>query len=194
MRDSVRVSVESDHEEESVRIDDGAGEVTAGGTTFRFSIDGADPDDAGTDDGIADDDGTTDDRPGDEGTDDDGHDPRHIAPVAEIPSESTLRCEVMDGRRATEIILRREHEEDVFAWRNSCPHKPKVPLDPGGGAIVDGGQLVCHEHGARFECDDGFCTYGPCRGDTLDGIDVEVRDGEVYLSDERFDACRRLES
>lgn len=188
MRDSVRVSVESDGEEESVRLHDDTGKVSAGGATFRFSIDGAEPADAGSDD-----DGAIDPGPYDETTGFDGEtEPCYIAPVAEVPSDSTLRCEAVNGRRGTEVILRRENDDEVFAWRNSCPHKPKVRLDPGGGAIVDGEQLVCHEHGARFECGDGFCTYGPCRGDALDEVDVEVRDGDVYLSDERFDACNRL--
>jgi nitrite reductase/ring-hydroxylating ferredoxin subunit len=188
MRDSVRVSVESDYEEKSVRIRDDTGKVTAGEATFRFSIDGADLDDAGADDSRG-----TENRPYDETADlDDGRDPCYIAPVTEIPLDSTLRCEAINGRHSMEIILRRENETDVFAWQNSCPHKPEVLLDPGGGAIVDDDQIVCHEHGARFECGDGVCTYGPCHGDALDEIGVEVRDGDVYLTDERFDACNRL--
>lgn len=187
MRDSIRVNVASDHEEESAHVHDDAGEVTAGDATFRFSIDGVDVEDAGEEESA-----DTENRSHDEGAErDDERDPRYIAPVHEVPSNSTLRCEAVDGRRGTEVILRRENETNVFAWRNSCPHKPKVPLDPGSGAIVDDDQIVCHEHGARFECGDGFCTYGPCRGDALDEIDVEVRDGNVYLSDERFDACNR---
>lgn len=183
MRDAIRVSIESDYQEESVRVHDDTGEVTAGDATFRFSVDGADLDRAESEDRGRDDAADVDDQP----------DPCHIAPITEIPSDSTLRCEAVKGRRGAEIILRRENGDEVFAWRNSCPHKPKVPLDPGGGAIVDGGQIVCHEHGARFECGDGFCTYGPCRGDALDEVEVEVRDGDVYLSDERFEACNRLD-
>lgn len=185
MRDSVRVSVESEAGAESVRVHDDAGEVTAGDATFSFSIGGAEPDRTSSPDQRR---GDDDDETRDEGTED----PRFVAPLVEVPAESTLRCEALQGRRGTEIILRRETESDVAAWRNSCPHKPKVPIDPGDGAIVDGDQLVCHEHGARFECDDGYCTYGPCRGEALEEIEVEVRDGDVYLSDDRFEACRRL--
>jgi hypothetical protein len=45
---------------------------------------------------------------------------------------------------------------------------------------------------ARFETGDGLCTYGPCRGKVLDPVGVEVRENAVYLTDERFEACRRL--
>lgn len=118
-------------------------------------------------------------------------DPRQLAPLAEVPSDSRIRCEAVNGRRGTELILRRDGDE-VFAWRNACPHKPKVPLGPGNGAIVDDDLIGFHEHGGRFECDDRFCSDGPCRGDELEVFDVEVRDGDVYLAADRFDACNKL--
>ncbi|WP_096388971.1 Rieske (2Fe-2S) protein [Halopenitus persicus] len=185
MRDSIRVSVASDSEETSAHVHDDAGNVAADDVTFRFSIDGAEVTDA---DNAAEE---TTPRPHGESAPDGERDPRYVAPLSEVPSNSTLRCTAVSGRRTTEIILRRENDADVFAWRNSCPHKPNVPLDPGDGAIIDDDQIVCHAHGARFECGDGFCTDGPCRGDALDEIDVEVRGADVYLSDERFDACNR---
>ena len=58
--------------------------------------------------------------------------------------------------------------------------------------MVRDGQIVCYEHGARFETGNGLCTYGPCRGKVLDPVGVEVRENAVYLTDERFEACRRL--
>ena len=95
-----------------------------------------------------------------------------------------------DERDATRVEA--SDGEEAFAWRNSCPHEPDVRLDPGLGAMVRDGQIVCYEHGARFETGDGLCTYGPCRGKVLDPVGVEVRENAVYLTDERFEACRRL--
>ncbi|RZH68411.1 Rieske (2Fe-2S) protein [Natrinema altunense] len=177
MSDSVRVTLESTDESRAVRVYDDEGDVSTDDATFRFSVDG------GTE-------GESDDAAGAAGTS--GDDPRRIAPLAAVPTNGTLRCEARRDRRGTELILRREGSE-VAAWRNSCPHEPDVRLDPGPGAIVRDDQLVCHEHGARFECDDGVCTAGPCRGDALDSIAVAVRDGTVYLTDDRFDSCRRLD-
>lgn len=198
MRDAVRVSIESEYEEDSARIHDDCGQVETSDATFSFSIDGNGPvkshveqenSEQGEPEQGEPEQGEPEyehDNPSDEESD-----PRHIAPLHEVPADSTIRCEAVRGRRGTELILRREGDE-VFAWRNSCPHKPNVPLDPGNGAIVDDDQIVCHEHGARFECDDGYCSYGPCRGDELEEFEVEVRDGDVYLADDRFDACNRL--
>lgn len=198
MRDAVRVSIESEYEEDSARIHDDSGQVETSDATFSFSIDGNGPSEGDVDRGdserVESDQEESDQKesePEHDAPSDEDSEPRHIAPLQEVPTDSTIRCEAVQGRRGTELILRREGEE-VFAWHNSCPHKPKVPLDPGNGAIVDDDQIVCHEHGARFECGDGYCSYGPCRGDELEEFDVEIRDGDVYLADDRFDACNRL--
>lgn len=52
--------------------------------------------------------------------------------------------------------------------------------------------VVCREHGARFERGGGVCTHGPCRGEVLDEIEVTVRNGDVYLTDDRSEAGYRL--
>ncbi len=180
MTDPVRVTLEDDDDATSVNVYGDEGDVSTDDATFRFSVGGGSTENATGDAESESDDAA------------DASDPRRIAPLADVPTDGTLRCEARAGNRGTELILRREGEA-VTAWRNSCPHKPEVRLDPGPGAIVRDDQLVCHEHGARFECDDGVCTAGPCRGDALESIAVTVRDGAVYLTDDRFDSCRRLD-
>jgi nitrite reductase/ring-hydroxylating ferredoxin subunit len=173
MSDPVDVTVDTDEESESVRIHDDDGEVEAGDATVRFRFSGAD--DQGVDGGDG---------------DDSGDDPRRIVELDAVPTDSTLVFEARDGRRGVNCILHRSGDA-VAAWRNSCPHQPEVPLDPGRGAIVRGDQLVCHKHGAQFEPEGGVCTHGPCAGDALDSIEVSVRDGDVYLTDERFERAER---
>jgi len=184
MSDPVDVTVDTDDESESVRIHDDDGEVEAGGATVRFSFSGT-----GGDNQSADDSGDQS-ADNDEQPTDDGDDPKHIVELDSVPTDSTLVFEARDGRRGVNCILHRSGDA-VVAWRNSCPHQPEVPLDPGRGAIVRGDRLVCHKHGAQFERDDGVCTHGPCAGDALDGIEVSVRDGDVYLTDERFERADR---
>ena len=41
---------------------------------------------------------------------------------------------------------------------------------------------MCAVHGASFETECGECVGGPCRGDRLRAIPVEVRDGVVRLA------------
>lgn len=174
-----RVTVEADGDGETVRVHGNEGEVESGGATFRFSVSGGEADERSA-------------AGGPDSEEFDGTDPRRIAPISDVPTEGTLCCEALDGRRGVEVIVRREGDS-ASAWRNSCPHEPRVRLDRGDGAIVADGRLVCHKHGARFECGDGLCTAGPCRGDALDSVAVAVRDGDLYLTDDRFEACRRLD-
>jgi nitrite reductase/ring-hydroxylating ferredoxin subunit len=180
MSDGARIVVSADGERETARVHAGEGETEAGGATFRFSVSG---------DGAPDSDAEAAETDGEKGE----QEPLRIAPLADVPTDSTIRCEARDGDRGCEIILRRDGDS-VFAWRNSCPHEPQVRLDPGWGAMVRGDEIVCHEHGARFDCErDGVCTRGPCRGDALDAVLVGVRGETVYLTDDRFDSCRRLD-
>lgn len=183
MDEPVRVALEDGDESDVVRIADTEGKVAVGNATFRFDVGGDRPE--GEADG-----GTV-----VEGSPDAGAegDPRYVAPAGDVPSRGTLRFEAVDGRRRVGGILQRLDDDGVVAWENSCPHKPEVKLDRGLGALVDGDQLVCHEHGARFDRDGGYCTRGPCRGRSLSPIGVTVRDGDVYLTDDRFEAGRRLD-
>jgi len=70
----------------------------------------------------------------------------------------------------------------VFAYVNSCPHVG-LPLDPVPDRFLDRKKemIVCAAHGARFRVEDGECTSGPCLGDVLEAVPVEVVDGEVWL-------------
>ena len=184
MDEPVRVTVTDGDEDEVVRIANTEGSVDAGGATFRFDVGGTTP---------VDDESTTEtsDANGSETADDETR--CRLAPADDVPSGGTLRFEARAGRRRIDGILQHT-DEGVVAWENSCPHKPEVQLDRGLGALVDGDQLVCHKHGARFDCDDGYCTRGPCRGRSLSPIGVTVRDGDVFLTDDRFEAGQRLDA
>ncbi|EJN61467.1 Rieske (2Fe-2S) protein [Halogranum rubrum] len=196
MDDPVRVTLESNDEERTVRIHDDEGELSVGDATFRFDVTGVRMRSADDETHETHETPNETDANGesvDAGDDEDATaDPHYLAAVDDIPERGTLRFEARTGRYGVEGILQRT-DEGVLAWENACPHEPDVKLDKGFGALVNGGQLVCHKHGARFNCDDGFCTRGPCRGSVLDAIGVEVRDDEVYLDDERFEAGYALD-
>ncbi|PSP73435.1 (2Fe-2S)-binding protein [Halobacteriales archaeon QS_3_64_16] len=188
MAEGIKARVASDDEREATRVAANEGKVAAGDATFWFSV-GESSEDTNVGGAHRDDEvSRPDEEDGEKGKADDR---RYIAPLEAVPTEGTIRCVASGGSREVEFICRREGEA-VFGWRNSCPHEPEVRLDPGWGAEVCEGQIVCHEHGARFEGGEGLCTYGPCRGKVLDPIDVEVQDETVYLTDERFEACWRL--
>jgi len=84
------------------------------------------------------------------------------------------------------LILHRDGDV-VRAWLNVCPHAGRrLDWAPGKFLKDKQGQLVCAVHGATFELQQGVCVAGPCRGAALRAVEVEVRDGAVFLATPNF--------
>ena len=79
------------------------------------------------------------------------------------------------------FVVRRGGE--VFAYRNNCPHYG-APLDwkPDAFLSYDRKFILCSMHAALFKIDDGKCIDGPCPGDFLEKVNIEIRKGEIFLS------------
>ncbi|MFC5570061.1 Rieske (2Fe-2S) protein [Lysobacter yangpyeongensis] len=83
---------------------------------------------------------------------------------------------------AESLILHRDGDA-VRAWLNVCPHAGRrLDWAPGQFLKSREGLLVCAAHGASFELVQGECVAGPCRGEALRSVPVEVRDGYVWLA------------
>jgi nitrite reductase/ring-hydroxylating ferredoxin subunit len=65
------------------------------------------------------------------------------------------------------------------AYANICRHRA-LPLDLGASSPMsdDGRYLLCHQHGALYRLDDGFCFAGPCAGERLRSLPV-TDDGDT---------------
>ncbi len=70
----------------------------------------------------------------------------------------------------------------LHGYRNSCPHVG-TPIDWPENRFFDasGRYLMCGTHGAVFRPDDGFCTEGPCAGQSLEAVELRVEAGAVHL-------------
>jgi len=71
----------------------------------------------------------------------------------------------------------------VHAYQNRCPHaghalnlRPNEFMDPTGT------WLSCRSHGALFDLSSGECVAGPCAGQALRRIPVQVVDGSVHVA------------
>lgn len=73
----------------------------------------------------------------------------------------------------------------VRAYVNACPHLG-VPLDwvPGRFLSTDGTRILCATHGAEFRIADGHCLRGPCLGDRLEAVMIEIREGVVLVPED----------
>jgi nitrite reductase/ring-hydroxylating ferredoxin subunit len=82
-----------------------------------------------------------------------------------------------------EALVLRDQGGVLRAYRNLCKHLP-IPLDGGSRRFMDadGRHLECGTHGAAYRPEDGLCVAGPCEGERLDVLDLEVdADGTVHL-------------
>lgn len=82
---------------------------------------------------------------------------------------------------AESLILHRDGDR-VRGWFNVCPHAGRRLDWAPGKFLRSEGLLVCAAHGASFELGGGTCVAGPCRGESLRSVALEVRDGSVYLA------------
>ena len=107
---------------------------------------------------------------------------KSLLPLHALPVDSLHEVEaVIDGDAETLVLYR--DGDAVRAWLNVCPHAGRA-LDWAPGQFLKSreGLLVCAAHGASFELDGGHCVAGPCRGDALRPVAVEVRGGQVWLA------------
>jgi len=104
-----------------------------------------------------------------------------LCTLAELPDGDSegFVVETADGRCGLMVI---RQGDTVVSYVNSCPHVG-TPLDlqPGRFLDRDGEHILCTTHGALFQIDDGLCIAGPCVDDRLTPVEIEIRDGAVYV-------------
>ncbi len=102
-----------------------------------------------------------------------------LCTLDELQLNSPRGVDLEDG---TALLLIRRGES-VVAWRNSCPHRGiRLEWQPNQFLDYEKQFIQCATHGALFGIDDGICIAGPCPGEQLEALPVEVRDGEVWLT------------
>lgn len=70
----------------------------------------------------------------------------------------------------------------VRVYRNRCPHLG-IALEWLEDHFLDITKeyVQCATHGALFRIEDGHCIYGPCQGQRLESVDMEIVDGAVMI-------------
>ena len=99
----------------------------------------------------------------------------------DLPDGGLLEVEAEIDGVAESLILHRKGDS-VHAWLNICPHAGRrLDWAPGKFLMSKDGLLVCAAHGASFELSGGACIAGPCRGDSLRAVAVDVVEGAVSV-------------
>lgn len=72
----------------------------------------------------------------------------------------------------------------VAAYVNYCPHAGHpLNIRPNRFLTPDGALILCCSHGALFARDDGLCIAGPCQGQRLTPVPIELVGGYVMLGE-----------
>ena len=98
----------------------------------------------------------------------------------EIPDSGCKEFICSINNQPQDAFLVRRNSQ-LYAYLNRCPHTGvNLNWHPDQFLNYDGDFLQCSMHGALFEIDSGRCIHGPCLGQSLSALVVELRDEEVY--------------
>jgi len=107
---------------------------------------------------------------------------RRLCALAELADGASRGFDPLGEGRDTMFVVRRG--DRVFGWRNACPHYDFARMAWRKDAFLDaeGRFIRCAAHGALFGIADGVCVLGPCVGERLTAVPLDVADGEVRLA------------
>jgi nitrite reductase/ring-hydroxylating ferredoxin subunit len=100
-----------------------------------------------------------------------------LAHVDDLADPGTRGFDPGSAGRDTLFVVRRGGA--LRAYRDACPHFGDTPMAWRKDAYLnrDGTRVVCHAHGAQFDIVSGECLLGPCLGQRLTPVEIEVTSG-----------------
>jgi nitrite reductase/ring-hydroxylating ferredoxin subunit len=70
--------------------------------------------------------------------------------------------------------------QQFFGYRNRCPHLGlELNWQPDQFLTIDNTLIQCATHGALFLIDSGECVSGPCNGQALQPITIQLIDEQL---------------
>ena len=105
-----------------------------------------------------------------------------ISKTTDIPDGDSRGFELGTSSGDTVNLFVVRQGEQFFAYENRCPHLG-VNLDWIENAFLDDDRkhIQCATHMALFKIEDGHCIAGPCVGDHLTALPVQVKGDELYV-------------
>ncbi|WP_169817581.1 Rieske (2Fe-2S) protein [Acinetobacter larvae] len=97
----------------------------------------------------------------------------------DIPEREARAFDLESG----EIIFITQRDGQFYAYLNLCPHlQTELEFLENQFLDQDGEFIECSTHGALFNVEDGECISGPCQGESLTAVAIEIHsDGGIYL-------------
>lgn len=106
----------------------------------------------------------------------------YLCQTSELEEYQTREFTVEIAEDSLNFFLLKQ-DGDIRAYLNFCPHLG-IPLNwqPDEFMSMEGTHIQCSTHGALFQLEDGYCFSGPCRGESLTPLNIEISESdEIYL-------------
>lgn len=119
-----------------------------------------------------------------------GDERRWLCRPADLADGRTKGFDPLGEGRDTMFVVRRGAA--IYGYRNACPHYDNAPMAWKKNEFLnpDRSFIICGAHGALFRVEDGVCETGPCVGEALTPVELEVTLGDVWLVG-NYAPCRR---
>lgn len=105
-----------------------------------------------------------------------------VGPLAEVDDPGCREFQIGEGDWPFRGFVVRAGES-VYAYQNFCAHAGhRLNWKPDCFLTKDNQAIICASHGALYTIESGACFAGPCTGKALRAVDIEVRDGIVYVT------------
>lgn len=106
---------------------------------------------------------------------------KQIALANELTEGKTLKVQFTRGGKLVDAFVARFRGQ-LVAYENLCRHLPlTLDYDDDRFFSRDGKHFICQTHGAIYDPVTGLCVRGPCQGESLKPLKIEVRGGAVWL-------------
>lgn len=107
---------------------------------------------------------------------------RRLCALDDIADGHSKGFDPLREGRDTMFVVRRGGR--VFGYRNACPHYDFARMAWRKDEFLTGDRtrIRCSAHGALFRIEDGVCEIGPCVGEALTPVQLELRGSDVWLA------------
>ena len=103
-----------------------------------------------------------------------------LCSVDDIPEREARGFDPLNQGRDTLFVVKKKGQ--LYGYTDICPHYGDTTLPWCKHGYLDGSGtvIVCAAHGAQFDIETGECFSGPCYGQSLTAIPLDIgEDGSV---------------
>lgn len=106
---------------------------------------------------------------------------KFLCHIDDLDNLSSKSFSIKLKRKTTDIFIVKK-DDKAFAYINVCPHAG-APLEWNPNEFLDENKesIICAMHGAQFSIEEGNCIGGPCNGEGLTKVSLEIQDKKIFF-------------